>query len=135
MFLYANPALAITVSYTSMKNTGMDIIKDYRLLGLGDYRFHSALWVVSLLKFETSSMQFYLAAVSSFLLGLYAFTLPKCPPLGRGHKKKLAEELGLNAFRLFKSIKMALFFIFAMLLGGALQLTNAYGRYFPARFR
>ncbi|HBC77909.1 MAG TPA: MFS transporter, partial [Bacteroidales bacterium] len=66
-------------------------------------------------------------AVASLLLGLYAFTLPKCPPLGRGRKKNLAEELGLNAFRLFKSTKMALFFIFAMLLGGALQLTNAYG--------
>jgi len=72
-------------------------------------------------------MQFYVAAVASLLLGLYAFTLPKCPPLGRGRKKNLAEELGLNAFRLFKSTKMALFFIFAMLLGGALQLTNAYG--------
>ncbi|WP_375436800.1 MFS transporter, partial [uncultured Hymenobacter sp.] len=30
-------------------------------------------------------------------------------------------------FTLFRSSKMAIFFIFAMLLGGALQLTNAYG--------
>ena len=60
-------------------------------------------------------------------LGIYAFTLPKCPPLGGGHKKNLVEAMGLNAFKLFRSTKMALFFIFAMLLGAALQLTNAYG--------
>jgi NHS family xanthosine MFS transporter len=111
-----------------MKNSGMDIIKDYPPVRVwGTIGFIVALWVVSLLGLETSPLQFYVAAASSLLLGLYAFTLPKCPPLGRGHKKKLAEELGLNAFSLFKSTKMAIFFIFAMLLGGALQLTNAYG--------
>jgi len=128
MFYMPTLALAITVAYSSMKNSGMDIIKDYPPVRVwGTIGFIVALWVVSLLGFETSPLQFYVAAASSLLLGLYAFTLPKCPPLGRGHKKKLAEELGLNAFRLFKSTKMAIFFIFAMLLGGALQLTNAYG--------
>jgi NHS family xanthosine MFS transporter len=54
--------------------------------------------------------------------------LPKCVP---GLKIKpgspLVDVLGLRAFTLFKEWKMALFFIFAMLLGAALQLTNAYG--------
>jgi NHS family xanthosine MFS transporter len=35
--------------------------------------------------------------------------------------------MGLNAFALFKNYKMALFFVFALLLGASLQLTNAYG--------
>jgi NHS family xanthosine MFS transporter len=128
MFYMPTLALAITVAYSSMKKSGLDIIKDYPAVRVwGTIGFIVALWVVSLLGFETSSYQFYIAAACSLVLGLYAFTLPKCPPLARGHKKKLVEELGLNAFRLFKSSKMALFFIFAMLLGGALQLTNAYG--------
>jgi NHS family xanthosine MFS transporter len=128
MFYMPTLALAITVAYSSMKKSGLDIIKEYPSVRVwGTVGFIVALWVVSLLGFETSSYQFYIAATSSLVLGLYAFTLPKCPPLARGHKKKLLEELGLNAFRLFKSSKMALFFIFAMLLGGALQLTNAYG--------
>jgi len=93
----------------------------------GTVGFIIALWVVSLLKLETSSGQFYVASASSLLLGLYAFTLPKCPPLGSGHKKNLVESLGLNAFALFKNYKMAMFFIFALLLGASLQLTNAYG--------
>jgi NHS family xanthosine MFS transporter len=128
MFYMPTLALAITVAYSSMKNSGMDIIKHYPPVRVwGTIGFIVALWVVSLLGFETSPMQFYIAAAASLALGLYAFTLPKCPPLAKGSKKKLYEELGLNAFKLFKSTKMALFFIFAMLLGAALQLTNAYG--------
>ncbi|MPM48586.1 Xanthosine permease [bioreactor metagenome] len=42
--------------------------------------------------------------------------------------------LGLDAFELFKSTKMALFFIFSMFLGAALQLTNAYGDVFLGEF-
>jgi NHS family xanthosine MFS transporter len=86
-----------------------------------------ALWTISLTGLETSAAQFYVASAASLFLGLYSFTLPKCPPLGRGHKKSFVNELGLNAFALFKSAKMAVFFIFAMLLGASLQLTNAYG--------
>ena len=128
MFYMPTIALAITVAYSSMKNKGMDIIRDYPPIRVwGTIGFIVALWVVSLSGFETSSLQFYVAAAASLGLGIYAFTLPKCPPLGGGHKKSLVETMGLNAFKLFRSSKMALFFIFAMLLGAALQLTNAYG--------
>ncbi len=69
-----------------------------------------------------------MASGASLLLGLYAFTLPKCPPRLRGqaHKSWL-DTLGLTSFALFKNSKMAIFFLFAMMLGAALQLTNAYG--------
>ncbi|HUW93897.1 MAG TPA: nucleoside permease [Bacteroidales bacterium] len=128
MFYKPTIALAITVAYTSMKGKGMDIIKEYPPVRVwGTIGFIIALWVISLTGLETSPFQFYIAAAASFTLGIYAFTLPKCPPLASGHKKSLIEELGLNAFKLFKSTKMALFFIFAMLLGASLQLTNAYG--------
>jgi MFS transporter, NHS family, xanthosine permease len=128
VFYMPTIALAITVSYSAMKNRGMDIVKEYPPIRVwGTIGFIMALWIISLSHLETSSAQFYVASAASLFLGLYAFTMPACPPLGRGHKRKFAEELGLNAFALFKNSKMALFFVFAMLLGASLQLTNAYG--------
>src|SRR5690606_2944473 len=84
---------------------------------------------------ETSPGQFYVAAAASLMLGLYAFTLPHCPPrLSRSESRALVDVLGLTSFRLFKNRNMAVFFIFAMLLGAALQLTNAYGGAFLVEF-
>ena len=128
VFYMPTIALSITVAYSSMNKAGMNIIKEYPPIRVwGTVGFIVALWIVSLLHIETSSAQFYVASAASLFLGLYAFTLPKCPPLGRAVKKSFINALGLNAFALFKNSKMAIFFIFAMLLGASLQLTNAYG--------
>jgi len=128
IFYMPTIALAITIAYSALKNKGLDIIKEYPPIRVwGTIGFIAALWIVSLSGFEKSAFQFYVASAASFFLGFYAFTLPKCLPLGKGHKKSFVNALGLNAFALFKNAKMAFFFIFAMLLGAALQLTNAYG--------
>jgi NHS family xanthosine MFS transporter len=128
VFYMPTIALAITVSYSAMEEKGMNIIKEYPPIRVwGTIGFIAALWIISLTHLETSSAQFYVASISSLFLGIYSFTMPKCPPLGKGHKKSFVSALGLNAFALFKNAKMAMFFIFAMLLGASLQLTNAYG--------
>lgn len=129
LFYMPTLSLSIAVSYSALKRKGGDVVRDYPPVRVwGTVGFIVALWVVSLLHFETSSSQFYVASSAAFLLGMYAFTLPKCPPqLGRGENKTLMDALGLTSFTLFRSSKMAVFFIFAMLLGAALQLTNAYG--------
>lgn len=128
MFYMPTIALSITIAYSALKNKGIDIITEYPPIRVwGTVGFIVALWIVSLSGFEKSAMQFYVAAAASFFLGIYAFTLPQCPPLDKGQKKSFADSLGLKAFKLFKNTKMAVFFIFAMLLGAALQLTNAYG--------
>jgi NHS family xanthosine MFS transporter len=128
IFYMPTIALSITIAYSALKSKGLDIIKEYPPIRVwGTVGFIVALWIVSLSGFEKSAMQFYVAAVASFMLGIYAFTLPKCLPLDKGHKRSFVDSLGLKAFALFKNAKMALFFIFAMLLGAALQLTNAYG--------
>ena len=128
MFYMPTISLSITVSYSAMKKANMDIVKEYPPIRVfGTVGFIVAMWTVSLLKFETSSMQFYVASIASFLLGIYAFTLPKCDVNKKVEKKSLVDTLGLKAFTLFQDKKMALFFIFSMLLGAALQLTNAYG--------
>lgn len=122
-------ALAITVSYNALKNDGLDVVNTYPPIRVwGTIGFIAATWTTSLLGLETSSGQFYVASAGSLLLGLYAFTLPPCKPkLDAAHSRTLADRLGLTAFTLFRDKNMAVFFIFAMLLGGALQLTNAYG--------
>jgi len=128
VFYMPTIALSITVSYSAMKARGMDIVKEYPPIRVwGTIGFIIALWVVSLSGLEKSAGQFYVSSASALLLGLYAFTLPKCVPLGKSNKKSLINDLGLNAFTLFKNPKMAIFFVFAMLLGASLQLTNAYG--------
>jgi NHS family xanthosine MFS transporter len=78
---------------------------------------------------------FYISAFAAFALGFYSFSLPKCPPQKLiSQEASLIEKLGLNAFKLFGTYKMALFFIFSMFLGGALQLTNMYGDVYLSEF-
>ena len=130
IFYMPTIALSNAVAYSILKRGGANVVKDFPPIRVwGTIGFIVALWVVSLLHFETSPNQFYIAAAAAFLLGIYSFTLPPSPPEVR---KALVGEntqsaLGLNAFALFKNYKMAMFFVFAMLLGAALQLTNAYG--------
>ncbi len=128
IFYMPTIALSITVAYSALNKENLNIIKEYPPIRVwGTIGFIVALWIISLTHFETSSAQFYVASASSMFLGLYAFTLPKCKPLGQVQTKSFFSALGLNAFSLFKNVKMAVFFIFAMLLGASLQLTNAYG--------
>jgi NHS family xanthosine MFS transporter len=129
MFYMPTISLSITVAYNALKGEGQDIVRVYPPIRVwGTVGFIAALWTVSLLHLETTEGQFYVAAGAALLLGLYAFTLPKCPPrFERKENHSLLDTLGLTSFALFRNPQMAIFFIFAMLLGAALQLTNAYG--------
>jgi NHS family xanthosine MFS transporter len=123
-------SLAIAVAYNALKSDGQDVVRDFPPIRVwGTVGFIVALWTVSLLHLETSSGQFYVASGASLLLGLYAFTLPPCPPrMGKTESNRsLLDALGLTSFKLFRDPNMAVFLLFAMLLGAALQLTNAYG--------
>ena len=129
-------SLAITVAFNALKQDGLDVVATYPPIRVwGTIGFIAATWTTSLLGFKASPAQFHVAAGASLLLGLYAFTLPKCPPkLDAAHSRTLVDRLGLTSFVLFKNRNMAVFFVFAMLLGAALQLTNAYGDAFLSDF-
>jgi NHS family xanthosine MFS transporter len=130
MFFYMPTlSLSITVAYSALKSSDIDIVKEYPPIRIwGTIGFIAALWTVSITHNETSTNQFYIASVVALALGIYSFTLPKCPPLyNKTNNKSFADSLGLNAFALFKTPKFAIFFAFSLLLGAALQLTNAYG--------
>lgn len=129
VFYMPTLSLSITVAYSALKSTNLDVVKDYPPIRIwGTIGFIAALWVVSLTHNETSANQFYIASAVALALGIYAFTLPKAPPLlTNTGNKSWVDVLGLNAFALFKTSRFAIFFAFSMLLGAALQLTNAYG--------
>jgi len=129
VFYMPTISLSITVAYSALKKENIDVVKEYPPIRTwGTVGFIAALWVVSLTHNEISANQFYIASAVAIALGLYAFSLPKCPPLLKTtDKKSLIDLLGLKAFTLFKTPKFAIFFAFSMLLGAALQLTNAYG--------
>jgi NHS family xanthosine MFS transporter len=129
MFYMPTISLAIAVAFNALKNSGADVVTVFPPIRVwGTVGFIVAMWTVSLLHLETSGGQFYVASAAALLLGLYSFTLPPCPPRlrSKAHSSWL-DSLGLTSFTLFKNSKMAIFFFFAMLLGAALQLTNAYG--------
>lgn len=129
-------ALNNSISYTILKNSHLDVVKDFPPIRVwGTVGFIVAMWITNLSGNKASEGQFYIAGVAAVILGIYALTLPKCPPQKLIDKTApLTEQLGLNAFKLFGSYKMALFFLFSMLLGAALQLTNAYGDVFLSEF-
>src|SRR5690606_6397456 len=129
-------SLAIAVAYNALKQAGFDVIRDYPPIRVwGTIGFIAAMWTTSLLGLETSAGQFHIAAAAALVLGLYAFTLPPAPPLlGEAPSRPLVDVFGLSSFRLFRDRNMAVFFVVAMLLGPALQLTNAYGGTFLGEF-
>ena len=70
--------------------------------------------------------QLLFSALLSLILAVYSFSLPSCP-VNRGAKQQSwIDTFGLRAFSLFKQRKMAIFFIFSMMLGMSLQITNAF---------
>ena len=132
------PTLALTnsVAYNALTKAGMDTVKDFPPIRVfGTIGFILTMWIVDFIDFEQNQNQFLLSGAVSIVLFLYTFTLPECPvQRGTGHKS-LVETLGLQAFALFKQKKMAIFFIFSMLLGVSLQITNGYATPFIDHFK
>ena len=136
IFYMPTISLSNSVSYTILKNNNYDVVKVFPPIRVwGTIGFIVAMWITNLTGSKANANQFIIGGVGAILLGLYAFTLPKCPPLKSIQKDaSITEQLGLNAFKLFANYKMALFFLFSMLLGAALQLTNMYGDQFLDNF-
>ena len=144
-------ALSNTVAFSSLNHGGYDTIKDFPPIRvLGTVGFIVLMWFVNCAgysseegfffgmtgsnRFQYTYMQFLVSGLLSLVLALYTLTLPPCPIQKDGKKKSLTESFGLNAFKLFGQKRMALFFIFSMLLGMSLQVTNGYATPFITSF-
>jgi len=128
-------ALSNSVAYTSLEQAGLDLVKSFPPIRVfGTVGFICTMITVSLIGVEATSGQFAISGGIGLLLALYAQTLPHCPTAPKGEGKGLVEALGLKAFALFKERKMALFFVFSMLLGVSLQITNGFANPFISAF-
>lgn len=129
-------SLSNSISYTILKNNNYDVVKVFPPIRVwGTIGFIAAMWFTNLTGNKASGNMFYISAASALLLGLYSFTLPNCPPPKLiSENATWVEKMGLSAFKLFSKTKMALFFLFSMFLGAALQLTNMYGDVYLSEF-
>lgn len=131
-------ALNNTVSYSVLERRGYEVVRDFPPIRVwGTVGFIVAMWVVDLNHWTVTATQLYLSAGAAAVLGFYAFTMPACPPTAglSGEKRTFSSALGLDAFVLFRRKKMALFFIFALFLGAALQISNAFATTFLEDFK
>ena len=128
-------ALSNSVAYTALDKAGLDTIKNFPPIRIfGTIGFICSMWVVDLLGLQNNYGQFFACAIIGVAYGVYALTLPECPTSKGDNAKSLVEALGLRAFTLFKQKKMAVFFIFSMLLGVSLQITNGFANPYISSF-
>lgn len=132
-------ALSNSVAFNALTKAGLDTVKDFPPIRVfGTVGFICTMWVVDLAGFQPTSKQFIVSGVISIVLAIYAQTLPACPVKAKvsgGEQQSLVQALGLDAFKLFKDYRMAVFFIFSMLLGVSLQITNGYANPYITSFQ
>lgn len=144
-------ALSNTTAFTILKQNNLDTVKDFPPIRvLGTVGFIATMWFVNCAtinngtfgftfdadpgKFQYTYMQFMVSGVLSIVMFLYCLSLPDCP-LVKKPKQSVAEAMGLTAFKLFKNKQMAMFFIFSILLGMSLQVTNGFATPFLTHFQ
>ena len=128
-------ALSNSVAFNGLTANGMDTVKDFPPIRVfGTIGFVVTMMTVDVLGFQTTSQQFLVSGGLSIVLALYSLTLPTCPVKGKVAGAGIVQALGLDAFRLFRNPRMAVFFIFSMLLGVSLQITNGYANPFITSF-
>ena len=129
-------ALSNSVAYTALSNANMDTVKSFPPIRVfGTIGFIFTMWVVDLFGFQANHNQFFVSAFCGLLLFVYSFSLPKCNISKATHNQTFVEALGFKSFALFKDKRMAIFFIFSMLLGVSLQITNSFANPFITSFK
>ncbi|MBR5198243.1 MAG: MFS transporter [Bacteroidales bacterium] len=135
-------ALSNSVAFKILEQNGYDTVKDFPPIRVfGTVGFICAMLFVNFVKadgvqFQNTYNQFFTSGAISLAMFLYCLTLPACPcSTSTTGNQTLAERFGLNAFALFKNKNMAIFFIFSMLLGVALQITNGFANPFISHFK
>ncbi len=134
-FFMPTIGLSNSVAYSALNQAGLDTIKHFPPIRVfGTIGFIVAMLTTNFAGFQGTSTQLIFSGVVSFVLAVYALTMPKCPTNADAAGKSLVDALGLRAFTLFKDKRMATFFIFSMLLGVSLQITNGFANPFISSF-
>lgn len=142
-FFMPTIAISNSVAYSALEGCGMDTVKSYPPIRVfGTVGFIVSMLLVNFLKgsdgvqFQHTYNQFLVSGGLSLALAIYALSLPACPcKKSDGKSQSFLEASGLSAFKLFKQGQFAIFFIFSMLLGASLQITNGYANTFITSFK
>lgn len=130
------PTIALTnsVAFNALTRAGLDTVKAFPPIRVfGTVGFICSMWAVDICGMQGGSSQFVVSGALGLSLAAYAQTLPSCP-VNKDRSGALTQALGLDAFRLFRQRRMAVFFIFSMLLGVSLQITNGYANPYITSF-
>ena len=128
-------SLSYSVAYNGLSKAGLDTVVAFPPIRVfGTVGFIITMWFVDIMGFQTDHRQFLTSGILSIVLFAYSFALPHCPVTKNSEKKSMVDALGLQAFSLFKQRKMAIFFIFSMMLGVSLQITNGFANPFIFSF-
>lgn len=134
-FFMPTIGLANSVAYNTLEQAGLDTVKHFPPIRVfGTIGFICSMLFVNFTGFQNTSQQLLTSGAISIVMCLYALTMPECKICKMEGKKTLAQALGLDAFKLFKTREMALFFIFSLLLGVDLQITNGFANPFIQSF-
>lgn len=134
-FFMPTIALGYSVAYAALEGAGYDSVKAFPPIRVwGTVGFIVTMWVVDLCGLQATPGQWMVSGCLSLVMALYSLTMPRMRIERGATKKSLAEAIGLNAFKLFLNPRMAMFFIFAMLLGVCLQITNGFANPFITSF-
>lgn len=135
-FFMPTIGLANSVAFSGLTKVGLDTVKDFPPIRIfGTIGFICSMLFVDVTGFQYNYAQFLVSGALSIVLCLYSLTLPDCPVSKGQSNGGIVEALGLKAFTLFKNRRMATFFIFSMLLGVSLQITNGYANPFITTFK
>ena len=141
-FFMPTIAISNSVAYSALEGAGLDAVKAFPPIRVfGTVGFICSMFLVNFLsnshgvQYQHSYEQFFVSGALSLVLCAYALTMPNCPCKPSDKGASLSESLGLDAFSLFKQRQFAIFFIFSMLLGASLQITNGYANTFITSFK
>lgn len=153
-FFMPTIALSNSTAYTILKQNNLDTIKAFPpIRTFGTVGFIVAMLFVNFsgfkdgaftfnftsdptfVSFQSDYFQFFVSGVLGIILFLFSFVLPNCAINKSSEKQSISDAFGLKAFALFKDRKMAIFFVFSMLLGVSLQITNGYANPFITTFK
>ncbi len=134
-FYMPSLSLSYSVAYNALELNGLDTVKSFPpIRTFGTVGFIASMWAVDLLGYQDNARQFLVSGILGLVLGVYAFTLPECKISQSGGKKSLAEAFGLDAFKLLKDKRMAIFMLFSALIGICLQITNGFANPYITSF-
>ena len=135
-FFMPTIALSYSVAYSALEKAGLDTVKAFPPIRVwGTVGFIVTMWIVDLTGLQPTPGQWMVSGCLSLVMAAYSLTMPRMPiNKDESQQKTLFEALGLNAFKLFLNPRIAVFMVFAMLLGFCLQISNGYANPFITSF-